>query len=297
MKLIIFIVFILSILSLTGCGSFQPVVDVYKNSALNAVYHRDEGLAVELSRIPGVNTPDSPYQEEVKALFSDYRSGRYGDAFLKILSIGNREARAYAPVLEALLWLYHDDRREADSLLVDFEITRLLEASWGDCEGTRWDEWEEVRPRLTSPILAGYFTGTALKYIPERADGKNYLQSPYETLLMGGGDCEDFAVLIVEALEFGGYYARLFTVDIWTKDGKINKGTHTVATYREGGMWYFIQGFDGKYLKGEITGPFDTPLAMAEHIAERIDGAPLYYYVDTIIEFIRAYEPLNRGRQ
>jgi hypothetical protein len=101
--------------------------------------------------------------------------------------------------------------------------------------------------------------------------------------------------LIVEALESGGYFARLFTVDIYNEDGE-RLYAHTVAGYRDEHQWHFIQGFDGKYLGGGITGPFDHAYGMAEYIAGSIGGVPLYYYIDTVFEFLEAYQPLNRGR-
>jgi uncharacterized protein YceK len=295
MKRFLIRLFFIVVLSASGCVSVVPRAAVYKNDTLNAVYLKNDKLAWELSRIPGANTPNSPYSEAMKALFFDYRGKNYSEAFEEILGTGNKEERPYAPGLEALLWIYQRNPDTVREVLRDFSIEKLISTSWGDCKGPRWDDWKEIRPRLSAPEYSVYFTRNALKYIPERADGKNYLQSPFETLLIGGGDCEDFAVLIVEALEFGGYYARLFTVDI----ADYEKGTlnsHTVACYRDGGSWHFIQGFDGKYLSGGITGPFDQSYNMAEYIAGSIGGVPRYYYIDTILEFLEAYDHLNRGR-
>lgn len=285
----------LVVFSAVGCISMVPRAAVYKNDTLNAVYLKDEKFAWELSRISGANTPNSPYNEAMKALFFDYRGHAFNSAFEEILGIGNQEERSYAPGLEALLWIYKRNPDTAREVLRDFSIEKLISTSWGDCKGPRWENWKEIRPRLSAPEYSAYFTRNALKYIPERADGRNYLQSPFETLLSGGGDCEDFAVLVVEALGFGGYYARLFTVDIADYEKK-TFNSHTVACYREGGSWYFIQGFDAKYLSGGITGPFDQSYDMAEYIAGSIGGIPRYYYIDTILEFLEAYDHLNRGR-
>ena len=177
--------------------------------------------------------------------------------------------------------------------LKDFSVEKLLGEAWGGFGGERWDEWGKVRMRLSTPEIAAYYTRNGLKYIEERKDGKNYVQTPYETLLTGGGDCEDFAILIVEALEYAGYVARLFTVDIVTKEGEII-GAHTVAAYWEEGKYYFIQGFDGKYLTGEVKGPFDLPVDMAYFISGSIGGVPLRYYVDTIGQYIEAYKKNER---
>ncbi len=295
MKRFLILLFFIAVFSASGCVSMAPRAAVYKNDTLNAVYLKDENFAWELSRIPGVNTPNSPYSEAMKVLFLDYRGDTFNSAFDEILGIGNSEERPYAPGLEALLWLYERDPDTARDVLRNFSIEKLLSTSWGDCKGPEWKDWKEIRPRLSAPQYSAYFTKNALKYIPERADGKNYLQSPFETLLIGGGDCEDFAVFVVEALEFGGYYARLFTVDIADYEKK-SLMSHTVACYRDGGSWYFIQGFDGKYLSGGIMGPFDQSYNMADYIAESIGGIPRYYYIDTIFEFLEAYKHLNRGR-
>jgi len=280
---------------MAGCIALNVQVPVYDNDALNDIHYRDAELARELANIPGANTALSPYRPALASLFNDYRSGRYSRAFEEIIEIGNGELADYPPGLEALLWLYHIDPGAARDVLGDYSLDTLLSAAWGECTGEDWDEWDEIRPRIAAPELAAYFTAHALRYIPERADGKNYLQSANETLLVGGGDCEDFALLIVEALESGGYFARLFTVDIYNKEGE-RLYAHTVAGYRDNYQWYFIQGFDGECLGGGITGPFDHAYGMAEFIAGSIGGVPLYYYIDTVFEFLEAYQPLNRGR-
>ncbi len=283
------VILLVSLILTPGCSTINPRVDVYKNEVLNDIFYKHENLAIELSRIPGVNTPKSRYLEAVKLLYKDYKGG-YGKVFSKILDAGHPEERAYSAHLEALLWLYSDEggQAKAKKVLRDYKVESLLEVAWGKCVGERWDEWGEVRMRLSTPASVTYYTRNALRYIPERNDGRNYAQTPYETLLTTGGDCEDFAILIVESLEYSGYKARLFTVDIVTKEGKI-MGAHTVATYLEEGKYYFIQGFDGKYLTGEVKGPFVEPTDMAYFISESIGGVPLRYYVDTIQQFIEGY--------
>ncbi|MBN1572191.1 MAG: hypothetical protein JW984_03225 [Deltaproteobacteria bacterium] len=286
----------LSLILISGCAAIKPRVDVYKNEVLNDIFYKDEALAVELSLIPGVNTSNSPYVDAVRLMYGDYGSLKgYGAAFSAILGAGHKEKRAYSSLLEALLWVYaeEDGPARARNILNDFSVEKLLDEAWGGFSDERWDEWGEVRMRLSTPAIAAYYTRNGLKYIPERKDGKNYVQTPYETLLTAGGDCEDFAVLIVEALEYAGYVARLFTVDIVAKEGEII-GAHTVAAYWEEGKYYFIQGFDGKYLTGEAKGPFDLPVDMAYYIAESIDGVPLRYYVDTISQYIEAYKKNER---
>jgi len=286
---------VLLLLLVVGCVSLNIKVPVYDNDALNEIHYRNEELARELANITGVNTAFSPYRPALVSLYNDYKTGRYGKAFKEIVEVGNGEYADYSPGLEALLWLYRTDQDAARGVLADYSLDALLHAAWGDCTGEQWDEWHEVRPRIAAPELAVYFTAHALRYIPERADGKNYLQSASETLLVGGGDCEDFALLIVEALESGGFFARLFTVDIYNEEGE-RLYAHTVAGYRRDHQWYFIQGFDGECLAGDVTGPFDHAYGMAEYIAGSIGGVPLYYYIDTVFEFLEAYQPLNRGR-
>jgi len=286
----------LSLILIAGCASVKPRVDVYKNDMLNDIFYKNEALAVELSRIPGVNTPNSPYLEAVRLMYSDYGALRgYDTAFSAILGAGHPKKRAYSSLLEALLWVYaeEDGHAKARDILKDYSTGKLLGEAWGKCRGEKWDEWGEVRMRLSTPAIAAYYTRNALKYIPERKDGKNYVQTPYETLLTGGGDCEDFAILIVEALEYAGYVARLFTVDIATKKGEII-GAHTVAAYWEEGKYYFVQGFDGKYLTGEVKGPFDIPVDMAQFISESIGGVWLRCYLDTIPQYIEAYKKNER---
>lgn len=295
MKRLSTIALICTIIIVCGCAVLRPKPAVYKNDALNEVFWADEKFAAELAGIPGVNTPASPFAAAVSMVWADYRTGGYKDAFSKILDTGNPEARAYCAPLEAILWLYAENPAFARERLEGYDPDMLLAAAWGECIGNRWDEWEEVRARLSAPYLCVYYTRKALKYIPERDDGKNYLQSPYETILMKGGDCEDFAALIVEALEYSGWHARFFTVDIYRREKKLME-SHTVACFWDGGKGYFIQGYDGKYLGGGVTGPFDQPDVMADYIAGSIGGETSSYYIFTVFEFIEAYKPLSRGK-
>jgi len=294
MKRLPAIIAICAVLAIWGCAALTTKVPVYKNDALNEVFWADENFAGELAKIPGVNSSNPRMSAAVSALWADYRGGGYAHAFQEILGIGNAQMRAYCAPLEALVWLYIEDPAGVREILSDYSLNTLLTVSWRDCTGDRWDEWEEIRARLSAPDLCAFYTSAALHYIGERNDGKNYLQSPYETLLMRGGDCEDFAALIVEALEYGGWYARLFTVDI-LRDVKKLPESHTVAAYRDNGTWYFIQGYDGKYLSGGIHGPFTQANDMAGFISASIGGETYYYYIDTVLEFLEAYKALNRG--
>lgn len=287
------IALVCAVIIVMGCAVSR--VPVYKNDALNEVFWADERFAAELAKIPGVNTPDPRMSAAISALWSDRRSGRYSDAFGQLTASGKVEARDYSSPLEAVLWLYAQDPDWAREVLASYTLDGLTASAWGNCTGDRWDEWAEVRARLSVPSLCAYYTRTALRYIPERDDGKNYLQSPYETILMGGGDCEDFAALIVEALEYNGWNARLFTVDIYRHEKKL-PDSHTVACFFDGGKGYFIQGYDATYLAGGVTGPFDQPDEMADFIAGTIGGQAYHFYVFTTAEFLDAYKDLNRGR-
>ncbi len=85
-------------------------------------------------------------------------------------------------------------------------------------------------------------------------------------------------------------------MDIY-RDKKKLLQSHTVACFRDGGKWYFMQGYDGKYLSGAITGPFDQSNDMADRIAGSIGGETYYFYIDTAFEFMKAYKALDRGRR
>ncbi len=170
-----------------GCAAFKAKVPVYNNAVLNEIHYSNEEFAAELVKIPGLNTSGSPYTAGLAELWADYRGGAYKGAFEKILATGIVEGRAYCSPLEALLWLYAKDPKSARDILGSYDLTRLLQTSWGDCTGARWDDWGQIRARLSAPELCAYYTQKALKYIPEPNDGKNYLQAPYETILVKGG--------------------------------------------------------------------------------------------------------------
>lgn len=114
--------------------------------------------------------------------------------------------------------------------------------------------FEEVTPELLSVWMI-----VNLKYIPDI--GENF-KSPKQTLLDGGGDCEDFAILAKAILEKYGYEG--FLVGIIYK-GLDNKNTgHAIYLFqdKDGTYDYFNNQYlvdtDYKYILDPILINFST---------------------------------------
>ncbi|MBN1572256.1 MAG: hypothetical protein JW984_03550 [Deltaproteobacteria bacterium] len=138
--------------------------------------------------------------------------------------------------------------------------------------------WEEVKPLLDTPDKVEDYL---LKYtkIRFKEDRGQHLQTPQETLDKETGDCEDFANIIRDALQFHGYEAGFLSLEFEYK-GKIY--SHSVGAFRgkNNGKWCFIEGFSVKNsnLNKGTYGPFDNFDDMAKKIARKLGNSKLLDY-------------------
>lgn len=92
--------------------------------------------------------------------------------------------------------------------------------------------WEEIRNRLNNPHKVAFFLNT-LNYKSETGD---YAQSPEETLSLGTGDCEDFAIIVYDSLHYHGYETKLLVV-------YSDNSAHCVGIYKKKkwNKWHYIE--------------------------------------------------------
>lgn len=136
--------------------------------------------------------------------------------------------------------------------------------------------WEKVRKRLRNPHAVALFLNR-LDYQSER-EGHNHTQTPEETLKLGGGDCEDFAYIVVDALHCHGYETRMLSVS-----GKNERSCHAVGIYKEKfrDKWHYIE-------ESEISEGFSSIYSLAKHIAYEYYGSfDDYNSYSTPEEFIK----------
>ena len=121
--------------------------------------------------------------------------------------------------------------------------------------------WEEIREHLDNPHKVAFYLST-IRY---KNDITNHPQRPEETVRRGGGDCEDFAILVYDALSYHGYETKLLIVCF---EG--NDPCHCVGIYKEkrSDNWHFVDrsdvslGCDNMYdlarEAGKFMGTFDS---------------------------------------
>ena len=79
-------------------------------------------------------------------------------AIREMVLAGEGEHR-YSSLMEALLWGYMDGKfKEGDNPLKDYiGPVEFVKTIWGDMEGERWDEFDEVARRVNSLRLFNYW--------------------------------------------------------------------------------------------------------------------------------------------
>ncbi len=152
--------------------------------------------------------------------------------------------------------------------------------------------WEDIRAGLTTPgQISEFFRSSPIRYKAEKAHTMNHTQPPEETIRTKTGDCEDYAMLITDALIYHGYEAAIISVEAQTPSGLM---IHAVAIYSDSdtGRWHYIHGYDFKGLSIEVSKGFDSRRDVALYIAERMNGRLYQYFVMTPDSFVMTYDAM-----
>jgi len=138
--------------------------------------------------------------------------------------------------------------------------------------------WNKVRKRLRNPHAVALFLNT-LDYQKEQK-GQDHTQPPEETLNLGGGDCEDFAYIIADALSYHGYETRMLVV--WGKNGD---SCHAVGIYKEKfrDKWHYIE-------ESEVSEGFDSIYMLAKDVVIEYYGSFKDYRIFSTPEELIEYE-------
>ena len=153
--------------------------------------------------------------------------------------------------------------------------------------------WAQIREGLCRPEqVEDYLRCSTVRYRAEKAGVFNHTQTPDETLRLRAGDCEDFACLIVDALGFHGYEARILSVEAETRGGLL---IHAVGVYRDGetGRWHYIHAYDFKGLSVGVSEGFGSERDMAAYIAGKMGGKLYQYFVMTPERFTATYDRMT----
>ena len=152
--------------------------------------------------------------------------------------------------------------------------------------------WQDIRADLTTPERIGqYLNSSPVTYRGEKPGALNHTQTPEETISTLHGDCEDYAVLITDALKYHGYEADIISVEAKTSGGLM---IHAVAVYRDSdtGQWHYIHGYRFRGLSIGVSKGFDSQGDMARFIAEKMNGKLYQYFVMSPDSFKKVYDAM-----
>lgn len=149
--------------------------------------------------------------------------------------------------------------------------------------------WSKIGPTLDTPEKVADFLIKNIKYKSEPVGVQNHTQTPEETLELKTADCEDYAYVVVTALKNVGYEAGMFTIE-YIFNGKV--WGHTVGVYKspKTGKLHYIQGYNGTYIDGRISKPYNNldEIAKSMCIDMKVDYYNMIY--ETPEEYVRGVD-------
>ena len=234
------------------------------------LHQKNPELAVELGRIPEfADNEVSDKDLEAFVNMTDYFSiidSKYPDgldqAFEEILNTGIKDKRKYCSPLRFLFWLAEEKKFDEESIsyssnpLEYFSLKTLIKLGVNRLS-KKTNNFNEVVKILNTPELVSIWLSKNLKYLE---DSGGYAQPPKVTFEKGGGDCEDWAILIDYFLSKADYDSYIISV-MWSKDSG-----HGVAAYKLDGD-IFLLGDTMRRKKEEIIGPFGSNKEIVDYIS------------------------------
>ena len=165
------------------------------------------------------------------------------NAIRDLVLAGEGEHR-YSSLMQALLWGYVDRKfKEGDNPLKTYQNpVEFVKPIWGDMEGSRWENFDEVVSRLNRPELLHYYDKMNIfdeDYRGNRKTDRGVFES-------GRGNCYDASQFNNFCLSKAGYATHLIWVDT-------NYGDHVIASFEDKGKLYVldkmgpIHSFKGPY--------------------------------------------------
>jgi hypothetical protein len=198
----------------------QPYGGEYPKG-FNAIKAANPLLAAEIGKIPELQDGISGSEEKaLMQLIMAYKKApvAFDSAFKKMYKTGIPSIRSYCTPLQALFWLYQDNKAElAGGIIADYSLIGLLEESWEGYfitadEQKRWREFNVVLDRLNSPELLDYYERHAIgyKYLPGYYEGAGHPSTLFEDKQ---GHCAQITDFTVYFLQRSGYKAGRYIVD------------------------------------------------------------------------------------
>ena len=237
---------------------------------LKAVYPE---LYQELLRLPDLAEIDAEDNEAIEDIAYLALNPEYGEAFESMLDEGIRDKRKYCAPLEALLWIAYD--REFDRPyypLKSNSVGSLINEAWkvatssNNYRSHRWQNFDEVVDRLSSPTLAAEYLVDNVAYDfaeSVRMTETNVARwaSPRETFQSKKGVCNEQARFALHCLLENGYYYDSFELHqdkaaCCLGTSTLREWGHVTCLYIDDGLFYIID--TTLYMGKAITGPFSS---------------------------------------
>ncbi len=234
-------------------------------------------MVQELLKLPDLKAIEAKDAEAIEDIAHLASAPEYKPAFESMLNEGIKDKRKYCTPLQALLWIAYDREFEHDNPLMDYSLTKLIDAAWKNTttsenyDSERWQDFDEVVDRLNSPLLVNAYMKDNFSY--GLYEGKGSTRTPEQTFNNKLGVCLDWARFALHNLLQNGYSYDNFDVHeadaaciLHTQTRNETTG-HVVCLYVEKGDFYTID--YGQFHEG-IKGPFPTVQAAAEATNPRL---------------------------
>jgi hypothetical protein len=188
-------------------------------AAFNNLANKNPLLAQELSKIPeiqdGISEIDAMALERIRVFYHQNQKN-FNSAFERMYDVGYPNVRKYCSPLQALYWLALDDKlKQID--ISKYALIGLLNEAWYksgfEYDGTgRWDDFNDVTERLSSPELVDYFESRNFTYKKIRLRSLDDYKNPHNIFSKKRGECWLYTAFSVYCLKKAGYQAYAITV-------------------------------------------------------------------------------------
>jgi hypothetical protein len=161
-------------------------------------------------------------------------------AMKEFVALGQSKYR-YSSPLEALLWGYQNGTFSAkDDPLKDYDgLLNFIKPLWGNMEGARWKDFDEVTSRLNTPELLDYFTSEKMgyKYYTSKL-GSTSARYAFKKRFV---NCEGFTSFTTYTMKKAGYKVC----------NQLVKATnlHAISVFTDGKTYYMFS-------NGKLSGAF-----------------------------------------
>jgi hypothetical protein len=218
--------------------------------AFQRLFGLQSTLALEAGRLPTFQREIK--EKEIVALI------RFTDLFRNatpeqktnlesLLRIGLSQSRRYSSPLEAILWTLERDDYDRNKPLLQLPLDKLLDVAWDFSDRRKWEDYEAVADRLSTPELLNYYQ--RIRFVYESKSGRRdaFTGDVRGLFVSNIGNCYDHADFAAFCLEKAGYKTSVVGVH------PIQPNYHVVCQYEADGKSYFIDnGRPDKFLRRGI---------------------------------------------